>query len=57
MKTDTKPTENTAENSNKSKPLLCEVLSDEVKVIPINKITEKQKTDYTKLVLTQTKSF
>ena len=43
--------------SNSTKPVLCEVLSDEVKVISIKKITEKQKTDYTKLVLTQTKSF
>lgn len=51
-----KHSENT-EPSNSTKPVLCEVLSDEVKVISINKITEKQKTDYTKLVLTQTKSF
>ena len=45
MKTDTKQSTNT------------EVFTDEVKVIPINKITEKEKKDYTKLVLTQTKSF
>lgn len=56
MKTDAKPS-NEVENGNKSKPLLCEVSTDEVKVISINKITEKKKTDYTKLVLTQTKSF
>ena len=29
MKTDVKPTENTAENGNKSKPLLVAVISDE----------------------------
>ena len=57
MKTDTKQSTNTAEYGNKSKPLLCEVFTDEVKIIPINKITEKEKKDYTKLVLTQTKSF
>ena len=54
MKTDTKQS---TEYGNKSKQLLCEVFTDEVKVIPINKITEKEKKDYTKLVLTQTKSF
>lgn len=57
MNTSAKPTSNETENGNKSKPLLCEVVADKVKVISINKITEKQKTDYTKLVLTQTKSF
>lgn len=38
---------------------LIEVIENqkEIKVISINKITEKQKADYTKLVLTKTKSF
>jgi len=32
-------------------------LDKDVKVVPINRITEKEKIDYTNLVLTQTKSF
>ena len=32
-------------------------LDKEVKVIPITRVTEKEKKDYTNLVLTQTKSF